>query len=65
MTHSLLDDVPGIGPKRRDALLAHFSSIDQLREADVTEIASIPGVGPAAAEAVKAFFLEEGSPAGD
>jgi excinuclease ABC subunit C len=65
MTHSLLDDVPGIGPKRRDALLAHFSSIDQLREADVREIASIPGVGPAAAEAVKAFFLEEGSPAGD
>ncbi len=64
MTHSLLDDVPGIGPKRRDALLAHFSSIDQLREADVREIASIPGVGPAAAEAVKAFFLEEGSPAG-
>ena len=64
MTHSLLDDVPGIGPKRRDALLAHFSSIDQLREADVREIASIPGVGPAAAEAVKTFFLEEGSPAG-
>lgn len=64
MTHSLLDDVPGIGPKRRDALLAHFSSIDQLREADVREIASIPGVGPAAAEAVKAFFLEEGSPVG-
>jgi len=65
MTHSLLDDVPGIGPKRRDALLAHFSSIDQLREADVAEIASIPGVGPAAADAVKAFFLEEGSAAGD
>ncbi len=63
MTHSLLDDVPGIGPKRRDALLAHFSSIDQLREADVREIASIPGVGPAAAEAVKTFFLEEGPPA--
>ncbi len=61
MTRSLLDDVPGIGPKRRDALLAHFSSVDQLREADVAEIASIPGVGPAAAEAVKAFFLEEGA----
>jgi len=60
MTRSILDDVPGIGPKRRDALLAHFSSVDQLREADVGEIASIPGVGPAAAEAVKAFFLEEG-----
>lgn len=64
MTRSVLDDVPGIGPKRRDALLAHFSSVDQLRYADVAEIASIPGVGPAAAEAIKAFFLEEGVPAG-
>ncbi|MEJ2287975.1 MAG: helix-hairpin-helix domain-containing protein, partial [Deinococcales bacterium] len=64
MTRSILDDVPGIGPKRRDALLAHFSSVDQLREADVAEIASIPGVGPAAAEAVKAYFLEEGTEEG-
>ncbi len=56
MTRSVLDDVPGIGPKRRDALLAHFSSVDQLRAADVAEIASIPGVGAAAAEAVKAYF---------
>jgi excinuclease ABC subunit C len=56
MTASLLDDVPGIGPKRRDALLAHFSSIDQLRGASVAELARIPGVGAAAAQAVKAFF---------
>ncbi len=56
MTHSILDDVPGIGPKRRDALLAHFSSIDQLRMAEVAELASIPGVGAAAAQAVKAFL---------
>lgn len=58
MTRSVLDGVPGIGPKRRDALLAHFSSIDQLRGADVDEIASIPGVGPAAAQAVKSYFSE-------
>ncbi|HKI56044.1 MAG TPA: excinuclease ABC subunit UvrC [Trueperaceae bacterium] len=57
MTRSVLDDVPGIGPKRRDALLAHFSSIDQLRSADLIEIASIPGVGPAAAQAVKDYFV--------
>ena len=59
MTRSVLDDVPGIGPKRRDALLAHFSSVDQLRQADVAELASIPGVGPAAAEAIKEFFSGE------
>ncbi len=56
MTKSVLDDVPGIGPKRRDALLAHFSSVDQLKSAEVDELASIPGVSRAAAEAVKDFF---------
>jgi len=61
MTRSVLDDVPGIGPKRRDALLAYFSSVDQLRRAGLPEIASIPGVGPAAARAVKDYFSEAGS----
>ena len=56
MTRSVLDGVPGIGPKRRDALLAHFSSVEQLRRADVEELASVPGVGAAAAGAVKAYF---------
>jgi excinuclease ABC subunit C len=56
MTASLLDDVPGIGPKRRDALLAHFSSVDQLKAASVEELGRIPGVGVAAAAAVKAHF---------
>lgn len=60
LTHSLLDDVPGIGPKRRDALLTHFSSIEQLRQADVATLASIPGVGEKAAQAVKAHFDTEG-----
>ena len=59
MTRSILDDVPGIGPKRRDALLAHFSSIDQLKAADVSGLASIPGMGASAAEAVKDFFRGE------
>ncbi|MEX2534971.1 MAG: excinuclease ABC subunit UvrC [Trueperaceae bacterium] len=59
MTRSLLDEVPGIGPKRRDALLSHFSSVEQLRHADVDELASIPGVGTAAAGAVKAYFAAD------
>lgn len=59
MTRSILDDIPGIGPKRRDALLAHFSSIDQIRSAELEELATIPGVGPAAAASVKEFFAGE------
>ncbi len=58
-TRSLLDDVPGIGPKRRDALLAHFSSLEELRGADLATLAAVPGVGQAAAQAVKNYF--EGS----
>ena len=65
MTRSLLDDVPGIGPKRRDALLAHFASVDQLRAAGLEELAAIPGVGPAAAAAVKAFFADAAAAAPD
>lgn len=57
MTHSLLDDVPGVGPKRREALLAHFSSVDQLRQASEEELAAVPGVGRVAARAVKEFFV--------
>jgi len=57
-TRSLLDDVPGIGPKRRDALLGHFSSIDDLRQADLPTLSAIPGVGPSAAAAVHAYFRD-------
>ncbi len=56
LTRSVLDDVPGIGPRRKEALLAHFSSVDELKEAPVDVLASVPGVGPAAAQAVKEYF---------
>lgn len=64
-TRSILDDVPGIGPKRRNAVLARFSSVDQLLSADVDELAAIPGVGPAAAAAIRAFFEEHMEPGDD
>ena len=56
MTRSVLDDVPGIGPARRDALLARFSSIDEIRDAEIDDLARVPGMGRGAAEAVKEFF---------
>ncbi len=39
-----LDDIPGIGPKRRQALLREFGSVRQLREADPEQIAAVKGV---------------------
>lgn len=52
MTVSVLDDVPGLGPSRRAALLAHFGTIGRLRAATVEEIADVRGMGRRTAQAV-------------
>ncbi|HML97980.1 MAG TPA: excinuclease ABC subunit UvrC [Tepidiformaceae bacterium] len=51
---SALDTIPGIGPKRKKALLKKFGSVKQIREADVEEIAATVGFTKALAEKVKA-----------
>jgi excinuclease ABC subunit C len=53
MVESLLDDVPGLGEVRRKTLLKHFGSLKKLREAEVADIAQVPGIGPATAAAIK------------
>ncbi|MGZ8592190.1 MAG: excinuclease ABC subunit UvrC [Actinomycetota bacterium] len=49
---SPLDDVPGVGPSRKKALLKRFGSLARLSRASVEEIAATPGVGPEVARAV-------------
>ncbi len=49
--HSLLDDVAGIGPKSKDALLKHFKSLKRMREATLDELAAV--VGPARAKTLQ------------
>jgi len=44
MTASVLDDIEGVGPKRKKALLKAFGSVKKLRAATVDEIAAVPGV---------------------
>ena len=56
--HSSLDDIPGIGPKRRRELMRHFDSIDTLRKADADEIAALPGMNRKVAEGVVKFLKE-------
>lgn len=53
MVESALDDVPGLGEVRRKTLLKHFGSLKKLREAEVEDIARVPGIGPATAQAIK------------
>jgi excinuclease ABC subunit C len=42
--HSELDDIPGVGPKRRRELLSHFGAVASLRGASIEEIAKVPGI---------------------
>jgi excinuclease ABC subunit C len=49
---SVLDDIPGIGPRKRRALLTAFGSVKRLRAASLEEIAGVAGVGPVLAEKV-------------
>ncbi|NLX37428.1 MAG: excinuclease ABC subunit C, partial [Chloroflexi bacterium] len=49
---SMLDEIPGIGPARRTALLRAFKSIEGIRRATVEELAAVPGMTRATASAV-------------
>lgn len=57
---SVLDHVPGIGPKRRKALWDAFGSLDKIRAATEAELAGVPGMTAAAAQAVYDFFRRKG-----
>ena len=53
---SVLDDIPGVGPARRKALMRHFKSIDEIKAATVEEMAAIPELNVKAAEEIYNFF---------
>lgn len=52
--HSSLDEIEGIGPKRRRALLKKFGSLDAIRDASIEELLTVPGMTRSAAEKLKA-----------
>jgi len=58
---SILDDIPGIGPRRKEKLLRHFRTLGRLREASAEEIAQAAGCGRHIAEAVLAHLRRAGS----
>jgi excinuclease ABC subunit C len=59
--HSQLDDISGLGPKRKKALLTHFESIQNLREATIEEVASLDGMNKPLAEKVLAHLADNQS----
>ncbi len=54
--HSVLDDIPGVGPARRKDLMKHFSSLDEIRQADVEELKKLPSMNEKSAQEVYKFF---------
>ena len=60
LRESLLDEMPGLGPKRKAALLARFGSIQKLRKATEAEIAEVAGLSAKLAAEVKAYLEARG-----
>jgi excinuclease ABC subunit C len=61
---SVLEDIPGVGPARRKALLKHFGSVKAIRQATVDELVAVPGVSLTIATAVRRHLeAEEHEPA--
>ena len=58
---SVLDDIPGIGPARRKALMKKFQSLENIRSATVEELAETEGMNQKSAEAVYLFFKNKGN----
>ncbi len=56
---SVFDEIPGIGPSRRRALLRRFGSVRKVREASVEELAATPGISRDLAERVKGHLTRE------
>jgi excinuclease ABC subunit C len=57
---SVLDELPGLGEKRKQALLRRFGSVQRLRLAGADEIAAVPGIGSKMAGQISDFLRRRG-----
>ena len=55
---SILDHIPGIGPKRRQALREHFGTIPKIREASFEKLLEVNGMNKGSAQAIQDFFKD-------
>lgn len=58
--HSILDDIPYVGEKRRNILLSNFDSVDAIKAATVEELAQLPHMNQQVAERIYSFFHTSG-----
>ncbi|GAA4109274.1 excinuclease ABC subunit UvrC [Enteractinococcus coprophilus] len=62
MIHSALDEVPGLGERRRQDLLKHFGSLKKIRAANIDELQAVPGIGPKLAETIHTTLSTDSTP---
>lgn len=56
---SILDDINGVGPARRKALMQHFKDIEKIKNASVEELVKVKGITPKVAQEIYCFFRDE------
>lgn len=56
MVNSLLDEIPGIGDKRKHSLLKHFKSIEAIKSAELMELLKVDGINKKVAEEIYSYF---------
>lgn len=59
---SVLDDIPGVGPARRKALMRHFKSLEEIKNATVEQLLEIPEMNERTAQEIVSFFSKAKSP---
>ena len=59
LSTSVVEDIPGVGPNRRKALMRAFGSLTRLRKATVEELAAVPGISAELAEAIHQHLADE------
>ncbi|GHU49014.1 hypothetical protein FACS1894127_1050 [Clostridia bacterium] len=65
MIRSELDNINGIGTKRRNALLTHFGSLDKIKTASMEELLRVQGMNQAAAKSIQEYFVKDSIEKGD
>lgn len=59
LSSSVVEDIPGVGPTRRKALIKAFGSLGRLRKASVAELSAVPGIGPELAVTIHSHLAAE------
>ena len=59
MISSVLDEIEGLGPKRKEVLLKHFGSAQKVAEAELIDLEQVKGVSAALARTIYQFFRQD------